>query len=654
MTKTLLVSIVCILTVQVFAQEMLDTVTVTANRAHSDLQSATRTVTVMTENDINNTPAFTNSETIESFSALDVRQRGPLDVQSDISVRGGTFDQTLVLLNGIRINDPQTGHHNMNLPITFNLIEQVEVLEGGASRVYGPNAFSGAVNFQTPTQGKNNVSATLLGGQNGLFMANANGAINTGNWYTLASINHAQSAGYMRNSDFVNNNVYLQTAGQFNIGTLLISAGMNSKAFGAQNFYTSAYPDQFEATKTLFGSVKLTGGNIWKYTALAYWRQHNDRFELFREGDDFYQQQNGFWVNPEADTIPSWYSGPNYHRTRVTGAEGNVKRTWKKAGTTTIGFDYRNEQIVSNNLGKDLDEPLPVPDTDAEYDKADARDNYSVYVEHTATIKRFLFTVGALFNYNSAFGQDIMPGIDLGYRVGASTMVYASVDRSFRLPTFTDLYYSLGGAQGSETLQPEYSLNYEAGVRYTKGNLGFDAAVFRREGKDMIDWVMWKPDSVHAENLTEVNMNGFTLSTTYNLAKQTNGLIKSMDAGYTFLYSEQNEEDQDVQSIYVLDFLTHKLYFGITHKLFLDNLSANWRLRYQARNGTYDDFESGMTVAYTPFMLIDARVNYKVSQFDLFVQVSNLLDAQYVDRGNVPQPGNWVSGGITWTLNPKK
>ena len=127
--------------------------------------------------------------------------------------------------------------------------------------------------------------------------------VNLGNWYTLASINHAQSDGYMRNTDFTNDNVYLQTAGQLNIGTLLISAGYNSKAFGAQNFYTSAYPDQFEATRTLFGSAKLTGGKTWQYTALAYWRQHNDRFELFREGDGYYQEQNGFWVNPESDTI---------------------------------------------------------------------------------------------------------------------------------------------------------------------------------------------------------------------------------------------------------------------------------------------------------------------------------------------------------------
>ena len=209
---------------------------------------------------------------------------------------------------------------------------------------------------------------------------------------------------------------------------------------------------------------------------------------------------------------------------------------------------------MSNNLGKDLEEPIPVPDTDAEYDKADARDNYSAYLEHTATFKRFLFTAGALFNYNSAFGPDVMPGLDVGYRVGTGTMVYASVDRSFRLPTFTDLYYSLGGAQGSETLQPEYSLNYEAGVRYSKSNLAFNAAVFRREGQNMIDWVMWKTDSVHAENLTEVNMNGFTLSTTYQLAEQTNGLIKSMDAGYTFLYSEQSEEEEELQSIYVLGF----------------------------------------------------------------------------------------------------
>ena len=644
-----------------FSQELLDTVTVTANRAQGPLQTATRTVDVLTAKDIKNTPATTVNETLENVSALDVRQRGPLDMQADVSLRGGTFDQTLVLLNGIRMNDPQTGHHNMNLPISFDIIDKIEVLEGGASRVYGPNAFAGAINLQTPTSGKNQLAVHVLGGQYGLLQLNTNATFNTGNWFHLVSGSLAKSNGYIANTDFKSSNFLVQSSGALNIGMLSFTAGRNAKAFGAQNFYSSRYPEQFEATETIFGSAKLTGGSVWKYTALAYWRQHKDRFELFRETDGPYEFTNGFFVKNQNDTakyVPgvfaawNYYPGHNYHRTRVTGAEGQLKRTFTHAGTTTIGFDYRNEQIVSNNLGKPIAEPIAIANARGSYTKTDARDNYALYAEHAATLKNFFVTAGFLYNYNSAFGNDFMPGIDLGYRANHHWLIYASVDRSFRLPTFTDLYYSLGGAQGSASLQPEYSLNYEVGSRFTQGNFTTNVSLFRREGKNMIDWVQWTADSIHAENLTEVNINGISLTAKWELAQHTNGWITNIDAGYTFLMSEQDETD--LQSLYVLDYLTHKLYVGLTHTLYLTNLEFNWRLRYQARNGTYLDYPTNTVVNYQPFILVDARVSYTLEQIKLYVQASNLFNVDYVDRGNVAQPGLWISGGLNWTLSFNK
>ena len=653
MKKLLLLSALYIFTCSAFAQEILDTVTVTANRAKSSITTATRSVQVLTKEEIANIPAITTNEVLESVSSVDVRQRGTFDVQSDISVRGGTFDQTLILLNGIRMNDPQTGHHNMNLPISYDLISQIEVLEGGAARVYGPNAFAGAINFQTPTSGENKGLAQVTFGANKLAVANISGAFNTGKWYTLLSGNLSSSAGYINNTDFSQHNLYGQTAGKLKIGTLLISAGWNKKAFGAQDFYSSRYAEQFEKTQTIFGSAKLTGGNTWKYSVLAYWRQHNDQFQLFREDEGYYRYDDGYFIKSLADTakyVPgvfaawNYYPGHNYNRTRVTGAEGQLKREWQKAGTTTFGIDYRNEQILSGNLGKPIAEAVPVPNERGTYSKADARDNYALYAEHKAVIKNFIVTAGALVNYNTAFGTDVMPGLDLGYRIKPALLVFASVDRSFRLPTYTDLYYSLGGAQGSLDLQPEYSLNYEVGTRYATQNLVASAAIFTRQGSNMIDWVQWKPDSIHAENLTAVSMNGFTLSGNYLLGKATHGWITQIDLGYTFLTSDQSEAD--LQSLYVLDYLQHKLNIGLTHKVFLDALSLNWRLTYQQRNGSYLDYQSNSVVDYLPFWLLDARANYNLKNIRLFVQASNLLNVTYVDRGNVAQPGIWASAGI--------
>jgi vitamin B12 transporter len=170
-----------------FGQEVLDSITVAINRASSPFNEAMREVNVITQSEIEKAPLETINEMLEYSSGVDVRQRGGFDIQSDVSVRGGTFEQTLILLNGMKMNDPQTGHHNMNLPISYDLIEQVEVLQGGASRVYGPNAFAGAINFRTRRDGETMLGARMMGGQYGLFQAAVYGALKGKKHYTLIS-----------------------------------------------------------------------------------------------------------------------------------------------------------------------------------------------------------------------------------------------------------------------------------------------------------------------------------------------------------------------------------------------------------------------------------------------------------------------------------
>ncbi|MCK4631428.1 MAG: TonB-dependent receptor, partial [Bacteroidales bacterium] len=97
---------------------------------HSELN---RVVTVIRKEQIRNAPVQSLQEILEYAVNIDVRQRGNFGVQADISIRGGSFEQTLILLNGIKINDPQTGHHNLNIPIDINSIERIEILEGPGS-----------------------------------------------------------------------------------------------------------------------------------------------------------------------------------------------------------------------------------------------------------------------------------------------------------------------------------------------------------------------------------------------------------------------------------------------------------------------------------------------------------------------------------------
>ena len=637
-----------------FGQEVLDSITVAINRASSPFNEAMREVNVITQSEIEKAPLETINEMLEYSSGVDVRQRGGFDIQSDVSVRGGTFEQTLILLNGMKMNDPQTGHHNMNLPISYDLIEQVEVLQGGASRVYGPNAFAGAINFRTRRDGETMLGARMMGGQYGLFQAAVYGALKGKKHYTLISLDHVQSDGFRYNTDFVKDNVYIQSVIEAGENKLIVNGGFNSKAFGAQTFYSANFPDQFEATQTQFASAIWEGkaaDDKLRYDIKGSWRRHYDRFELFREtGDGFYVYDSGLFIKG-TDTAGTWYSDHNYHRTDVRELEGNASYNFEKFGQTSFGLDYRHEQIVSSALGMPLQETIEVPgDGRGMYTKGDLRENYSVFVEHMASIGKFNFSAGVLVNYNTAFGEDFMPGLDVSYRVSPEWLLYGSYNKSFRFPTFTDLYYNLGGAKGSSTLKPEYSHNYELGIKRSVGNTFFGVSVFRRAGKDMIDWVQYAPDSIYAENITEINMNG--VSVQYGIHSFENiSWLNTVSVSYNFLFNDNL--DAEYPSLYVLDYLTHKFGLNVNHGFGLEGLTMDWRFNIQDRNGEYYNAIEGANTPYALVALIDAKLNYHVNKFDFFVEASNLLNQDYVDRGNVYQPGVWVRGGIAVKFEKK-
>ena len=136
-------------TTEVKMQYDLDEIEVTAQRSPALFSQVAQIISVIEKEEIEATSSQSIQDLLEYVAGVDVRQRGAEGVQADISIRGGTFDQTLILLNGINITDPQTGHHNLNLPVSIAQVERIEILEGPAARIYGPNAFSGTINIVT-------------------------------------------------------------------------------------------------------------------------------------------------------------------------------------------------------------------------------------------------------------------------------------------------------------------------------------------------------------------------------------------------------------------------------------------------------------------------------------------------------------------------
>ncbi len=634
----------------------IDEVEISSYRVPTLYSETSRVVTIITKEEIEDTPVQSLQDLLEYAMNVDVRQRGNHGVQADISIRGGSFEQTLILLNGVKLNDPQTGHHNLNLPIEIEDIERIEILHGPGSRVFGPNAFSGAINIITKSEEHKNIKLSLMGGEYSFYSTSLSGSlpISIGNskMKNYISLTNKISDEYfapadsvsVKNTDFNIFNIFYQTSINTNAFALDVQAGYCDKAFGANSFYSAKYPFQFEQIKTTFINLKMNTGEKVRFTPGIYWRRHKDRFELFREGSNWYTKGDSSWFS--ADDTVTWYNGHNYHLTDVYGADLNVSFK-SKFGRTAFGSEYRSENILSNKLGVPMNDTINVPgEPDGKYTHSASRENISFFVEHSVFLKKFAFSTGLLANWNSDFYWKIYPGIDMSYKLSDNIKLFGSVNQSLRVPTYTDLYYVGPDNIGNSNLKPEEALTYEIGAKYSKSFLTGHISIFRREGKNIIDWVKlvdtlkWE-----SKNITELITNGFEFSGNI-LTKKLFGdkfPFKYFNVSYTYLDLEK--QSGDYISKYVLDYLKHKLTISTQHKIYKD-FGASWRFSFQDRAGTYTDFESGKEVEYEPFSMVDARIFWKRKLLTVYAEVTNLLNERYYDIGNIVMPGRWIRGGI--------
>ncbi len=152
-THKLVIILLCIAT-SINAQNNVDTiklkeVSIASNRISLPFSKTSRTITLITSEDIVKSSATNVADLLQNVAGIDVRRRGIDGMQSDLYIRGGNFDQTLVLIDGVKMDDAQTGHHSMNAILSLDNIERIEILKGPAARIYGQNAFTGAINIVT-------------------------------------------------------------------------------------------------------------------------------------------------------------------------------------------------------------------------------------------------------------------------------------------------------------------------------------------------------------------------------------------------------------------------------------------------------------------------------------------------------------------------
>lgn len=620
----------------------LDEVDVSASRAPLAVSRQPRMVTVLSREDIQAAPVQSVNDLLKYAVGADVRQKGPMGVLTDVSLRGGSSEQITILLNGINICDPQTGHNAFDFPCDLSDIERIEVLEGPAARVYGSSSLLGAINIVTRQASVSSLSAHAEGGSYGYLSAGAGANIASGAWNNQLSGSYSRSDGYLRNkagrlnSDYKSGKAFYQGSYTDEWVNVRWHAGMSLKDFGSNTFYGVRWDDQFEHTLKTYTALQAeTKKGRVHFRPAVYWNRNMDRFELYRDDDG---KEHG---------VPF-----NYHRTDIYGLNLNSYFDWI-LGRTAIGAEMRNEDLVSTRLGEPLSHPRHVHGTDRDYTRGVNRTNIQFVLEHNILLERFTLSAGitAVKNSFADMNMRVYPGVDASYRIGQGWKVYASYNSSLRMPSFTELYYTQGGYQADSHLKPEELSAVEGGVKYQSHGVAATAAVFYNHYRNLIDWI--DDGTVDADGNTfwqSVNyghINALGVETAVNIDFHslipTQHVLRNLRLGYCWLNQRHDEQD-GVISQYALEYLKNKFTASVQLNPWRSlNFEADWRMQH--RMGNYKDID-GATHAYSTYGVLDCRLSWDKPRYSVYVEGNNLLGRHYIDYGNIPQPGRWIVAGV--------
>jgi iron complex outermembrane receptor protein len=610
-----------------WAEGELEEVTVTASRIETPVSQAAKIVTVITKTQIEKAPVQSIEELLNYVANVDVIQRGGHGVQADVSIRGGSADQTAVLLNGIHLSNPHTGHYHFDIPINLSDIERIEIVHGPSALIYGSGAFSGGINIITKKKSDTPLYAALEAGIYALYGAEIRASAQAGPTQNSLSASYRASDGAVENSDYRIANLLWQTRLRVQDQSHIdLQAGYNNKQYGANTFYSPLYPNQYDRTSTWMTSLKGAFGNRLKLIPILYWDRHYDRFDL----------------------IKNTATGRNFHRGDTYGSN-LIFQSLTPLGVTNVGAELRREAILSSNLGR----PMATPQ--GNYTHSDARTNASLTLEHTVAWEHLVASAGVMANHNTLLqGLRFYPSVSAAYRPNPSLKIYATWSRSVRMPTFTDLYYTTETHHANEQLKPEYSESIDVGIKYNHPFVTAYLIGYLMWGRDIIDWVRANEgDAKWASwNLTEVDKQGFEAGITLHPGHRWPAVGKHSTLSINYARMNQTCDSKGLESKYSLNYLRDKLTSHLHHAIY-KGLTAGWNFRFQKRMGVYRRYENRIDVGLQPypaFSTLDLKLNYELQKWNFSLNLNNLYDTKYYDIGNVPQAGFWLIGGICFKL----
>ncbi len=561
-----------------------ETVLVTAALEPVPLRNAGREVTLIGRDEIDRLPARSIADVLRVASSVEVRARGAFGVQADFQIRGASFGQALVLIDGVRINDAQSGHHNADFPIGLDEVDRIEVLRGPGSSLHGADAFGGIIQVITrqPAGLRGEVSKGSFGSASGRIGAGAKVGERTFGF--SAALGHTD--GFMPDRDA--DEALARVRAGLDPDTTLTLAHLD-KEFGANGFYGPAPSREWTSQTMATLSREFGAGAATSGVASAFYRTHRDRFVYDRR-------------NPALSD--------NRHRTHALGLGLRGSRPVNDRVRVSAGVDGGSDRVTSSNLG----------------DHSHTRG--SVFAEAQWVAGRTILYPGLRFDAYETFGSSLSPGLALARTFGSSTTLRASVGHAFRVPTYTELYYRDPNHQARNDLKPEEAWSGETGIEWSAPS-GFSAGatLFSRWDDSVIDWVKTTAqEKWHTENLRDVNTRGIELTV-------RRGLGRSGRASASYTGLRMSSSVPAAFSKYVLDYARRSFAAAVSGDLaanFNGGVSAGYKLRQDGRS----------------YWVVDVRAARRFGRAELFVDGQNLLDTRYQEIRGVDLPGRSFSAGI--------
>ena len=605
-------------------------------------------VTIISHEEIKKLPANTIDDLLKYAVGVDVRQRGN-GVQTDICVHGGTFDQVTILLNGINITSPQTGHLSADFPISPDDIERIEILEGPSARTFGTSAFTGTVNIVTRHQdpSRHGVgtaaagAANVFGGDHGHCGANINVALghdagNTGSATNKsvgsrkARMIHTLSGGYVRDDGDTPNSAYETSRLYYNVSYKSddvkgsFQAGYSYKPYEANTFYGAASQDQWESNEhfVIAANGEISAGKVHITPSFAADRRY-DHYQWHRDSP----------------------KGENFHRTDVRTAGVGI---WadNRMGRTSFAAEMRSELIYSTKLGGEMEQSAWFATkgrdgvAEVNYNHSADRTNIYIMAEHDVILPKWTIALALPAINNTALDHKwrFCPGMDVAYRPDYHWKLFANVNSALRMPTFTDLYYSGANIEGTTNLKPERTVDFGAGAKARFEGLMGEMRLYGSHRTDMIDWVVYedeKEDGVFRSGNFQLDNRGCELSAALMPRDiWARNPISKIQIQYAYNDADISYTRAVAASKYAMEYLRHRVLASADVRI-AEGLGVNLGVRYNHRVGEGN----------SPYTLVDAGARYERGRIVAYINVTNLLNKNYRDFSYIEQSGSRVVMG---------